>query len=173
MLGPSGAGKTTHAAPDRGGSKVPTAATLLIDGEIATRASVRARRRVHLPAVFAVSAPERVPTTSRFRCARRAAASEADVRACASRPSPRCCTWKRSSATWRRNCRAARCSAPRSAARRRARAARVFDGRAAVPSLDAKLREELRVELKQALHRTTGARRSSTTSTTSGGDHAR
>ena len=148
LLGPTGAGKTTTLRLIAGLER-PDGGTICIGGRDVTQARAGgARRRLRLPAILALSAsvglreprlPAALAGAQDGRRTRSAAASRRSRSWCASTTS-----WR----TARRSFPAARCSASPSAARWCASPS-IYLMDEPLSSLDAKLRAELRLELKR------------------------
>ena len=148
LLGPTGAGKTTTLRLIAGLER-PDAGRVSIDGHDVTARAAGGRDVAfvfqqyslypHLTVYDNLAFPLRSP-------ARRM--PEAEIAQARPARSPSCCTSTASSTTARRACPAARCSASRSAARWCARRP-IYLMDEPLSSLDAKLRAELRLELKR------------------------
>ena len=148
LLGPTGAGKTTTLRLIAG-LETPDEGEIRIGGRDVTGEPPAARdRRVRVSAVLAVPAHDRVRqhgvSLARPGAARRRGGDPREGRG----GSPACCTSATSSTARRPGSRAARCSVSPSGARSvRDPAAYLMDE--PLSSLDAKLRSELRLELKR------------------------
>ncbi len=148
LLGPTGAGKTTTLRLIAG-LEAPDEGRITIDGRDATRLPPATRDVAfvfqqyslypHYTAFENLAFPLRAP-------GRRLAGGRRSGRG--SRRLPRCCGSRASSPTARPSSRAARCSGSRSAARWSASRRSILMDEP-LSSLDAKLREDLRVELKR------------------------
>ena len=148
LLGPTGAGKTTTLRLIAGLEK-PEPGTIHIGGRDVTAARAGgARRRLRLPAIFALSASVGL-RQPRLSAALAGAPDAARTRSAgASRRWRSWCASTTSSRTARRSCPAARCSASPSAGRWCASPS-IYLMDEPLSSLDAKLRAELRLELKR------------------------
>ena len=148
LLGPTGAGKTTTLRLIAG-LETPERGTIHIGGRDATRAAAGgARRRLRVPAIFALSASRRCSRTSPSRCARRRARCRSREIRRRVEEVAKLVRIHHKLDNRSTSFRAARCSASRSAGRWCAsRSIYLMDE--PLSSLDAKLRAELRLELKR------------------------
>ena len=117
VLGPTGAGKTTLLRTIAGLER-PDAGTITMAGrDVTALGPGRARRRAGVPELLALPALDRCGGTSSSRCARPGATSPKRRSSAASPGRPSCSASRATSIARPRGCRAARCSAWRSAAR--------------------------------------------------------
>ncbi len=149
LLGPTGAGKTTTLRLIAGLEQPMQGASSIGGRDVTHRGAGRPRRHLRLPAIFALSASDRSTTTSPFRCARRrGGVPKTEIKRARRRDRDHCCA---STTSWR----------TKSTRLSGGEMQRVAIGRALVrrpaiylmdeplSSLDAKLRADLRLELKR------------------------